>query len=90
MLHVFGMGHQQLTHFEATEIPGQVVLPGFQELLNCEAQALAKPEHELFCVRFVEFGGDTAKTYQAIHPECIDRLYSGPFGQDNNLLSLRW
>lgn len=62
------------TDFEATEIPGQAVLPGFQELLQCEAQALSKPEHELFCVRFVEFGGDTAKAWQsAIDRDCSRR-----------------
>jgi acetamidase/formamidase len=62
------------TDFEATEIPGQAVLPGFQDLLQCEAQALAKPEHELFCVRFVEFGGDTAKAWQAaIDKDCSRR-----------------
>lgn len=67
------MDSQGLTHFEATEMPGQVTLPGFQELLNCEAQALAKPEHELFCVRFVEFGGDRARAWQSVMDSTCSR-----------------
>lgn len=60
--------------FDRVDLSGQVTLPGFDALIACEVQALAKPEHELFCVRFVETG-DSAKAYQqAINPECTDRL----------------
>lgn len=59
------------TDFDKTEISGQAVLPGFQEIIDCEAAALRKPEHERFCVKFVEEGGDSAKAWQAaIDPAC--------------------
>lgn len=61
-----------VSDFEKTELSGQAVLPGFQEILDCEAAALKKPEHERFCVRFVENGGDSAKAWQsAIDPNCL-------------------
>lgn len=61
--------------FEKTEVSGQVVLPGFEDILECEARALKKPEHELFCAKYVEFGFDSAKAYQvAINPAVTDRL----------------
>jgi hypothetical protein len=50
--------------FEKTELSGQAVLPGFKEILECEAAALKKPEHEKFCVKFVECGGDSARAWQ--------------------------
>lgn len=51
--------------FDSTEIPGQGVLPGFSALMGVEAAALKNPKHELFCVKFVEHGGDTALAYQS-------------------------
>lgn len=61
--------------FEKTYLSGQTVLPGFQEILDCEAAALSKPEHELFCAKYVEFGFDSAKAYQAaVNSSVIDRL----------------
>jgi hypothetical protein len=65
----------QTTDFEKTDISGQAVLPGFQAILDCESMALSKPEHEVFCVRYVESGGDSAKAYQqAINSDVTDRL----------------
>jgi hypothetical protein len=67
---------EELNSFEKTEISGQAVLPGFQEILDCEAAALKKPGHERFCVKFVETVGDSAKAWQsAIDPSC-SRLQS--------------
>lgn len=61
--------------FEKTYLSGQTVLPGFQAILDCEASALRKPEHELFCAKYVEFSFDSAKAYQvAINPSVTDRL----------------
>lgn len=59
--------------FDRVDLSGQIALPGFDALIACEVQALAKPEHEIFCVRFVETG-DSAKAYQVINPGCTDRL----------------
>lgn len=54
-----------------TELSGQCVLPGFQEILNCEAATLKNPKHERFCVEFVRNGGDTALAWQgSMNPEC--------------------
>ncbi len=61
-----------VSDFEKTELSGQAVLPGFQEILDCEAAALKKPEHERFCVKFVEHGGDSGRAWQsAIDPACV-------------------
>lgn len=61
--------------FNKTELSGQVALPGFVEILDCEAAALSKAEHEVFCAKYVEFGGDSAKAYQlAINSDVTDRL----------------
>lgn len=60
--------------YEKTELSGQSVLPGFREILACEASALKKPKHESFCVRFVETGGDKAKAWQLAIDSCCDRL----------------
>ena len=70
------MDNSELTEdYEKTELSGQAVLPGFKEILECEARALKKPEHELFCAKYVEFGFDSAKAYQvAINPAVSDRL----------------
>lgn len=60
--------------FDRVEVSGQIALPGFDALIECEVQALAKPEHERFCARYVELG-DSARAYQeTINPECKDRL----------------
>lgn len=62
------------TDFDTTHLSGQSVLPGFQAILDCEASSLKKVEHERFCLKFVEHGGDSAKAWQdAINPLC-DRL----------------
>lgn len=62
------------TNFEKTEISGQAVLPGFQDILDCEAAALNNPAHERFCVKVVKYR-DTAKAYQEeINPAVTDRL----------------
>lgn len=57
--------------YEKTELSGQAVLPGFQDIIDCEAAALRKPEHEKFCVKYVELLADSAKAWQAaIDPDC--------------------
>jgi hypothetical protein len=55
--------------YDKTELSGQTVLPGFQAVLECEAAALNNPRHETFCVKYVEFAGDSAKAWQAVNPE---------------------
>jgi len=60
--------------YEKVNLSGQTVLPGFQEILACEAAALSKPEHELFCVRFVEHGGDSARAWQGAIDPGVSRI----------------
>ena len=58
------------TDYNKTEVSGQGVLPGFEEIIAVEAAALKNPKYELFAVKFVECG-DTARAYQeAIDPDC--------------------
>jgi hypothetical protein len=63
------------TDFERTQLSGQGVLPGLQQIMECEAAALEKPEHERFCVKYVlEAVGDAARAWQlAIDPDCSRR-----------------
>lgn len=60
--------------FDQTELSGQAALPGFDALIDCEVQALDKPEHEAFCARYVEFGGDSARAYQTAIKPGTERL----------------
>lgn len=53
-----------------TFVPGQAVLPGFEEVLRIESAVLKKPEQERFCWEFVTNGGKAGPAYQvAINPE---------------------
>lgn len=60
--------------YDITEVSGQATLPGFEALVQVEAAILPKPEQELFCVKFVEFGGDRARAYQAAIDPTASRL----------------
>ena len=60
--------------YEKTELSGQAVLPGFQEILECEAAALKKPEHEAFCAAYATNGGDSARAWQTAIDSACARL----------------
>jgi hypothetical protein len=51
-------------------IPGQAVLPGFEDVLGIESARLKNPKQERFCWEFVTNGGKTGQAYQvAINPD---------------------
>ena len=50
-------------------VPGQGVLPGFEEVLRIESQRLDNPGQERFCWEYVTNGGKAGPAYQvAINP----------------------
>jgi hypothetical protein len=54
-------------------VPGQMVLSGFEEILQCESRTLKKAEQERFCWEFVTNGGKPGPAYRkAINPDASD------------------
>ena len=47
------------------QVPGQGVLPGFEEVLRIESAVLKKPEQEAFCWEYVTNGGKGGPAYLA-------------------------
>lgn len=68
------MGSVNSTNFEQTAASGQMVLHDFEAIIGYETAVLKKPEHETFCVKYVEFVGDSAKAWQSVFDSTCSRL----------------